>query len=284
MPEEKIDLRLGFIGAGNMASAIMRGIIARGIIRTSDIYAFDIDKDKLKKLSAELGISAAEDNCQVVSSSDIVILAVKPNAYSKVLQEIKACLDEKHILVSIAAGITTDFIKQLIGYKCKVVRTMPNTPALVGEGMTALASNHSLSPEELKVVKDILLSLGKVEEVPESLMDAVTAVSGSGPAYVALFIEAMADGGVLAGLPRDLAYRLAIQTVIGTAKLLSEWGKHPGEVKDMVSSPGGTTIEAIRYLEKQGFRSAVIEAVNACAIKSQALGRTANPGKDEQPR
>jgi pyrroline-5-carboxylate reductase len=281
MPEEKKHLRLGFIGSGNMANAIIRGIISRGIIRPDHIYAFDVDMDKLKKLSAQLGISVTEDNCQIASKSDIIIIAVKPNAYHEVLSEIKKYLNERHILISIAAGITTDLIKQLTDYKCKVVRTMPNTPALAGEGMTAMASNHHLSTEELKTVKDILLTFGKVEEVPESLMDAVTAVSGSGPAYVSMFIEAMADGGVLAGLPRDLAYRLSIQTVIGTAKLLLEWGKHPGEIKDMVCSPGGTTIEAIRRLEKQGFRSAIIEAVNACAIKSQSLGKGINPREDE---
>jgi pyrroline-5-carboxylate reductase len=284
MPEQKESYRLGFIGAGNMASAIMRGIIACGIVHPNNIYAFDVDLDKLNRLSAELGICTAKDNCQVVSNSDIVILAVKPNTYSKVLLEIKDCLEERHILISIAAGISVDFIKQLIGGRCKVVRTMPNTPALVGEGMTALCTNHDLSPKELKAVKDILHSLGKVEEVSENLMDAVTAVSGSGPAYVAMFIEAMADGGVLAGLPRDLAYRMAIQTVIGTARLLSEWGKHPGELKDMVSSPGGTTIEAIRQLEKQGFRGAVIEAVNACTLKAQTMGKDINPGKDDKVR
>ncbi|MDN5277177.1 MAG: pyrroline-5-carboxylate reductase [Clostridiales bacterium] len=284
MPEQKESYRLGFIGAGNMASAIMRGIIACGIVHPNNIYAFDVDLDKLNRLSAELGICTAKDNCQVVSNSDIVILAVKPNTYSKVLLEIKDCLEERHILISIAAGISVDFIKQLIGGRCKVVRTMPNTPALVGEGMTALCTNHDLSPKELKAVKDILHSLGKVEEVSENLMDAVTAVSGSGPAYVAMFIEAMADGGVLAGLPRDLAYRMAIQTVIGTARLLSEWGKHPGELKDMVSSPGGTTIEAIRQLEKQGFRGAVIEAVNACTLKAKTMGKDINPGKDDKVR
>ncbi|MCM8900812.1 pyrroline-5-carboxylate reductase [Caldicoprobacter algeriensis] len=284
MPEQKESYRLGFIGAGNMASAIMRGIIACGIVHPNNIYAFDVDLDKLNRLSAELGICTAKDNCQVVSNSDIVILAVKPNTYSKVLLEIKDCLEERHILISIAAGISVDFIKQLIGGRCKVVRTMPNTPALVGEGMTALCTNHELSPKELKAVKDILHSLGKVEEVSENLMDAVTAVSGSGPAYVAMFIEAMADGGVLAGLPRDLAYRMAIQTVIGTARLLSEWGKHPGELKDMVSSPGGTTIEAVRQLEKQGFRGAVIEAVNACMLKAKTMGKDINPGKDDKVR
>ena len=271
MPEGKGSYRLGFIGAGNMASAIMKGVIARGIVHPNNIYAFDVDLDKLNRLSAELGISMAKDNCHVVLNSDIVILAVKPNTYSKVLLEIKSCLEDRHILISIAAGITVDFIKQLIGGRCKIVRTMPNTPALVGEGMTALCTNHDLSSDELATVKDILRSLGKVEEVSESLMDAVTAVSGSGPAYVAMFIEAMADGGVLAGLPRDLAYRMAIQTVIGTARLLSESGKHPGELKDMVCSPGGTTIEAVRQLEIHGFRGAVIEAVNACMLKAKSI-------------
>jgi len=273
MPEGKRSFRLGFIGTGNMASAIIKGVIAHGIVHPNSIHAFDVDLAKLNKLSAELGICAAKDNCEVVSNSDIIILAVKPNIYGKVLLEIKDCLEESHILVSIAAGITVDFIRQIIGGRCKVVRTMPNTPALVGEGMTALCTNHDLSLDELKEIKEILRALGKVEEVPENLMDAVTAVSGSGPAYVAMFIEAMADGGVLAGLPRDLAYRMAIQTVLGTAKLLSQSGKHPGELKDMVSSPGGTTIEAVRQLEKQGFRGAIIEAVNACMLKAKSLGK-----------
>lgn len=284
MPEGKGSYRLGFIGAGNMANAIMRGVIARGIVQPNGVCAFDVDVDKLNRLSAELGICAAKDNRQVVLNSDIVILAVKPNTYERVLLEIKDCLEERHILISIAAGITVDFIKQIIGDRCKVVRTMPNTPALVGEGMTALCTNHDLLPDELRAVKNILHSLGEVEEVPENLMDAVTAVSGSGPAYVAMFIEALADGGVLAGLPRDVAYRMAVQTVIGTARLLIESRKHPGEIKDMVSSPAGTTIEAVRYLEKLGFRSAVIEAVNACMLKAKAIGKNmeGNIWKDER--
>ncbi len=273
MPINKANYRLGFIGAGNMASSIMRSIILRDILEPNRVCAFDIDLDRLNNLSSELGIHVAENNKDVIGDASIIILAVKPNICGKVLEGIKGYLTSQHILISIAAGITVDFIKQKTNNCCKVVRTMPNTPALVGEGMTALCTNHNLLPEELEIVKEILGALGKVEEIDERLMDAVTALSGSGPAYVSIFIEALADGGVLVGLSREQAYRMAIQTVLGSAKLLSEWEKHPGELKDMVCSPGGTAIEAVCELENQGFRGAVMEAVRVCALKAETMGK-----------
>ena len=263
--------RLGFIGAGNMANAFIRGILSQGIIQPENIYVYDIDTDKLNKLCNQLGIQKAKDNCHLVSGSDIVILAVKPNIYSMVFEDIKDVLSQDKILLSIAAGITVDYIKERIDNKCKVIRTMPNAPALVGAGVIALSTYHDLTYDELENIKVILSSLGTVLEVPEQLMNAVTALSGSGPAYVSMFIEAMADGGVLAGLPRHQAYLMAAQTVLGTAQLLLEWGQHPGELKDAVCTPAGTTIEAVRELEINGFRGAVIEAVNKSAKKAEIL-------------
>jgi pyrroline-5-carboxylate reductase len=266
-----VNCRLGFIGAGNMANAFIRGILSRGIVPPGNIYVYDIDMDKLNKLCAQLGVQMSDNNSHLASNSDIIILAVKPNMYSKVLDEIMESLSDDKILLSIAAGITVDYIKDKIGNKCKVIRTMPNTPALVGEGVIALSTYHDLTSDQRERIRAILSSLGMVVEVPENLMNAVTALSGSGPAYVSIFIEAMADGGVLAGLPREQAYRMAAQTVLGTAKLLLEWGLHPGELKDAVCTPAGTTIEAVRELEKHGFRGAVIEAVNKCANKAEIM-------------
>ena len=271
MATDRVNYRLGFIGAGNMANAFIRGILSRDIIKPDNIYVHDIDTDKLNKLCAQLGVQKSDDNSRLAANSDVIILAIKPDMYPVVLDEIKGSLSPDKILLSIAAGITVDYIKERIDNRCKVIRTMPNTPALAGAGIIALSTYHDLTADQLEKVKAILGSLGSVIDVPDHLMNAVTALSGSGPAYVSIFIEAMADGGVLAGLPRAQAYLMAAQTVLGTAKLLLEWGLHPGELKDAVCTPAGTTIEAVRELEKHGFRGAVIEAVNQCAKKAESL-------------
>ena len=219
----------------------------------------------------EFKINTTTDSSEVVKGSDIIIVAVKPNVYDIVLNSINEFIDSNKIIVTIAAGKTIESIEVVIGCDKKIIRTMPNTPALVNEGMSCLCKNKNVSDEELNLVKDIFTSFGKAEIVPEYLVDSVIGVSGSAPAYVFMFIEAMADAAVLSGMPRAQAYTFAAQAVMGSAKMVLETGKHPGELKDMVCSPGGTTIEAVKTLEEEGFRSAVIKAIDKCIEKSKVM-------------
>lgn len=262
---------IGVIGAGNMASSIIRGILKNELLNPKDIYVYDIDNRKKLELTNDTSTIALDDNHSIMKNSRIIILAVKPNSFGELLDEISDDITDEHILISIAAGISTDYIKEKTSYKCKVVRIMPNTPALVGEGMTAICMNRDLDDSERKIINSIFSSLGRVEEVDEELINGVTAISGSSPAYVYLFIEALADGGVMMGLPREQSYRMAAQSVLGAAKMVLELGKHPGELKDMVCSPKGTTIEAIYTLEKNNFRGSIMEAMKNCALKSQEM-------------
>ncbi len=213
------------------------------------------------------------DNKLVAKKSDILILAVKPNLYPIVINEIKDLVKDDVIIVTIAAGKSIESTEKSFGRELKLIRTMPNTPALVGEGMTAVCPNKLITDNDINEVSKLLNSFSKVEVVSESLIDAVTSVSGSSPAYVYMFIEAMADAAVLQGMPRDKAYKFAAQTVLGSAKMVLETGMHPGALKDMVCSPGGTTIEAVAELEAKGFRSAVISAMNKCYKKSQEMSK-----------
>jgi pyrroline-5-carboxylate reductase len=226
----------------------------------------------MRELEEDLpGIRTASDCLQVAEEADLIILAVKPIFVRDVIDEIRSALSGKAVL-SIAAGWTVKMLeKELRGTDAAYMRVMPNTPALVGEGMTAYCANDLVSEKDLELVRSLLQSFGKAEQVHESLMDVVTSISGSSPAYVFLIIEAMADGAVADGMPRDKAYRFAAQALLGAAKMVLETGKHPGELKDMVCSPGGTTIEAIQILEKRGLRSALIEAERACTLKSRGL-------------
>jgi len=262
-----LQMKIGFIGVGNMGSAIIGGIKNTG----ESIIAYDKNTDGLKNVCDKFGVVAAKDNREVASSADILFLAVKPNVLYTVIDEIKNEVSEKTIIVSIVAGQSIEKIGEAFGKKVKVIRVMPNTPALVGEGMSALCKNDDMEDTDMKAVLDIFGGIGKAEEVSEYMMDAVTAVSGSAPAYIFMLIEAMADAAVIGGMPRDKAYTFAAQAVLGSAKMVLETGKHPGELKDMVCSPAGTTIEAVKVLEKEGFRSAVIEAMKACMDKSKSL-------------
>ena len=257
-------MKIGFIGCGNMATAILKGILKSGEVAAADIIASAKSDKTREKIEKELGIQKADTNAQVVDFADVVFLAVKPQFLEGVLDEIKASVKEGQIFISIAPGKTLQWFADKLGEKTKVIRTMPNTPAMVGEGMTAACRNEFVTDEELEGAKKILSAFGKVEVVSEHLMDVVVSVSGSSPAYVFMFIEAMADAAVADGMPRAQAYQFAAQAVLGSAKMVLETGKHPGELKDMVCSPGGTTIEAVRVLEEKGFRSAVIEAMKAC--------------------
>ena len=264
-------MKIGFIGCGNMASAMIGGIIKNQVVAPVDILASAKTEVSREKKKEELGIAMTADNREVAAFAEVLILAVKPFYYEDVIKEIRDVVADDTIVVSIAPGKKLTWIEGLFEKPLKIVRTMPNTPALVGEEITAACSNENVTPEELDTVTGILRGFGKCEVIPEHLMDVVTSVSGSSPAYVFMFIEAMADGAVADGMPRAQAYEFAAQAVLGSAKMVLETGKHPGELKDMVCSPGGTTIEAVRVLEEKGMRSAVFEAMKACTRKSRGL-------------
>ena len=263
-------MKLGFIGTGNMAGAIMGGIIKKQIFRPEEIIGADISEAGREKTKETYGIEVTGDN-RKAADSEVLILSVKPQYYAEAIAEIKDCVRDDQLIITIAPGKTLAWLEEQFGKPVKIVRTMPNTPALVGEGMTAACVNQYVTEEEKAYALKILSSFGKVELVPEHLIDAVVAVSGSAPAYVFMFIEAMADAAVAEGMPRAQAYEFAAQAVYGSAKMVLETGKHPGELKDMVCSPAGTTIEAVRVLEEKGLRSAVIEAMRACADVSRRL-------------
>lgn len=263
-------MKLGFIGTGNMAGAIMGGIIQKGIFCPEQIIGADISEAGRRKAKETYGIEVTEDN-RKAAAAEVLVLSVKPQFYADAIAEIRDCIRDDQLVITIAPGKTLSWLEEQFGKRVKIVRTMPNTPALVGEGMTAACVNQYVTEEEKAYALKILDSFGKVELVPEHLIDAVVAVSGSSPAYVFMFIEAMADAAVAEGMPRTQAYEFAAQAVYGSAKMVLETGKHPGELKDMVCSPAGTTIEAVRILEKKGFRSAVIEAMRACADVSRRL-------------
>lgn len=262
-------MKIGFIGGGNMAGALANGVIKSGLCKKSDVTICDINEESLKKYDKE--IKTSSDNKKALEC-DYIILAVKPFILSKVLEELSACDTKNKVFISIAAGITTDEIKGILGKDAKVIRVMPNTPAQVAEGITVIAKPDScVTDDELDDAVKIFDAVGKTQIMAENMINAVTGISGSGPAYVFMFIEAMADAAVLGGIPRDTAYKLSAQTVLGSAKMVLETGKHPGELKDMVCSPKGTTIEAVAELEKRGFKSAVIEAIKKCVDKANNI-------------
>lgn len=269
--EQKVNQKLGFIGCGNMGSAMIRGIADSGMVEKDQIFVYDVSEAAREAMRA-CGVQVAGDNKSVCMVSDIIFLAVKPQYMAETLASTEGALDGKCV-ISIAAGLPAARIRELAGVNVRVLRTMPNTPAMVGLGAFALCSDCDLSDEERSVAERLFAALGVVEWVPEHLIDAVCGVSGSGPAYVAMFLEAMADGGVREGLPRATAYRLAAQTILGTAQMYLQNGTHPGVLKDLVTSPAGTTIEGCYALEKGGMRAAVMDAVHAGADKSRALGQ-----------
>lgn len=264
-------MKFGFIGTGNMASAMIGGVLKQGIAAPEDIFGADIFEPGRQKVKAQYGIQVTDDNNEVIRNTDVVFLAVKPQFCGEVIDGIKSEVRPEQIIITIAPGKTLAWLRERFDKDVKLVRCMPNTPALVGEGMTAACPNDLITEEDLDIVKKILASFSHVEIVPERLMDTVTAVSGSSPAFVFMFIEAMADSAVCCGMPRAQAYKFAAQAVLGSAKMVLETGKHPGELKDMVCSPAGTTIEAVRVLEERGFRSAVFEAMKVCEEMSKGM-------------
>jgi pyrroline-5-carboxylate reductase len=266
------------IGSGNMGIALMNVYIKNNSENSADVFITDVDTEKAQTAAALLGVKYLSLNSEAAEKGDFIILAVKPQVLSSVLAEITPVIKKRKtngnapVLVSMAAGWSIGKIQSTIGDNIPVVRIMPNTPALIGKGMIAISASQEVTEEKITALENILEGAGIVDKVEESYMDAVTGLSGSGPAFVYLFIEALADGGVSAGLPRDKALRYAAQTVLGSAAMVQETGKHPGELKDMVTSPGGTTIAGIVALEDGAFRSTVIKAVEAAWKRSTELG------------
>ena len=272
MAQKEKRMKIGFIGLGNMATAMIGGMIEKKIAKPEDFIGSDHSLQALEKIGTKFNIRAINSNVEVAETADILFLAVKPIFLEEVITEIKTVVRPETLIVSIVAGKTLSFIKTAFGREnVKVVRCMPNTPALVLEGCTGVCTDQYVTEEELAQVLGLLRSFGTASVVPERLMDVVVGVSGSSPAYVFMFIEAMADEAVAEGMPRQQAYEFAAQAVLGSAKLVLETGMHPGELKDMVCSPGGTTIQAVKVLEEKGMRAAVMDAMEACIEKSRNL-------------
>jgi pyrroline-5-carboxylate reductase len=266
-------LTIGFLGAGKMATALAKGFIHAKLANPGQIVASDPIDAARSAFAREIGAKATVSNLDVVKAANVLLLAVKPDQVAGVLKEIRSPFTEKHLLVSIAAGVTLAKLEGGLSERARIIRAMPNTPALVGASATAYALGRNATAEDGRHAQTLFSSVGLAFQLKESLLDAVTGLSGSGPAYVYTIIEALSDGGVAAGLPRDVATKLAAQTVLGSAKMVLETGQHPGALKDMVTSPGGTTIEGLHELEKAGVRGALINAVRAAAEKSKKLGQ-----------
>lgn len=264
---------IGFIGCGNMAQAMMGSIIKANLVPRENVIASDIMSSLRETVENKYKIRTTTDNKQVASEADYLILAVKPNIYEIVLREIKDYIKDTGVVIGIGAGISSNFLKSNLNEGTKFLKVMPNTPAMVGEGMTAIAKSDIFDNEEMDEVMKIFNCFGRTEIISESIMDGFTALCGSSPAYVYMMIEAMADGAVLEGIPRAQAYTMAAQAVLGSAKMVLETGLHPGILKDNVCSPGGTTIAAVACLEENGFRSTLIEAIKECADKSREMSK-----------
>lgn len=263
--------RLGFIGGGRMAEALINGVLSAKRYRPDQIHVADPDTGRLDHLKTRYGVQVGTANHEAAGLSDVVVLAVKPQMMDDVLRGIRDVLT-KQLVISVAAGITLGRMRDRCGSAARMIRAMPNTPAMVGEGITALAIGPNVEEEATDCAGEIFRSVGRVVTIQESLMDAVTGLSGSGPAYVFLMIEAMTDGGVKMGLPRDTASLLAAQTVLGAARMVLETGQHPARLKDQVASPGGTTIAGLHRLEQGGVRAILIDAIETATKRSQELG------------
>lgn len=278
--------KISFIGGGKMGEALIRGMLEAKIVGIDQITVSDVISERRDYLGKTYGIAVTNDNIKAVETGDIIILAVKPQVISKVLEEISQAVDKNKLLISIAAGIGIEILEAHLGEERRIIRVMPNTPAQVREGMTAISPNNHALPEDIETAKEIFGAVGKVVRMEEKLMDVVTALGGSGPAYVCLFVEALANGGVKMGLSAKDAYQIATQTVLGTAKMILETGKHPAQLKDEVTSPGGTTIEGLSVLESKGVRGALIKTVEAATKRSKKLGKEvakASAKKLEEP-
>jgi pyrroline-5-carboxylate reductase len=268
-----VELTIGFLGTGKMATALATGFIRAGLVGKEQILGSDLVEAARAGFAQATGARTVHHNSEVIQFGRVIVLAVKPGQIAEVLSGVAPQVTEQHLVVSIAAGVPLAKLKQALPEGSRVVRVMPNTPALVGCSATAYALGEGCSPEDAELMQRLFSSVGLAFQVKEPLLDAVTGLSGSGPAYVCLIIEALSDGGVAAGLPREAATRLAAQTLLGTARMVLETGLHPGALKDMVTSPGGTTIEGLHELEKGGLRGCLVSAVRAAAEKSRRLGQ-----------
>jgi pyrroline-5-carboxylate reductase len=274
------DLTIAFVGAGNMAGALIRGLIGTKTTSSAHIVAADPDQARLDLLESDLGIRVTKSNDAAVDEANVVVLGTKPQVFGQVLPSLAASLKPGTLVISIAAGISTRIIERMLPDGTRVVRTMPNTPALVGSGATAVAAGTHATDEDLALTQRLFESVGIVVRVPESQIDAVTGVSGSGPAYVFSMIEALRDAGAREGLPEATALELASQTVLGAARLLLERGGTPEALRQEVTSPGGTTVAGLQALDTKGFRDAVLGAVRAATRRSTELGKIAEDAND----
>ena len=264
-------MRLGFIGCGNMGGAMVSGILKNQLLFKEELIASALHEASRNALREKFGITVTDNNLEVAAVSDVLVLAVKPQFYAEVIHEVREQIRPDTLVVSIAPGKTHQWLEEQFDRPVKTIRCMPNTPALVLEGCTGVCAEENVTEEDMEQVLALLRSFGIASVVPERLMDVVVGVSGSSPAYVFMFIEAMADEAVAAGMPRKQAYEFAAQSVLGSARMVLETGRHPGELKDMVCSPGGTTIQAVKVLEEKGMRAAVMDAMDACIEKSQSM-------------
>jgi pyrroline-5-carboxylate reductase len=272
-PSKGETLRIGFLGAGKMATALAHGWIQAGLAVSDQVCASDPISTARDHFTKMTGAASVADNGRVLAQSEIIILAVKPQNMAALLAEIRPLMQPHQLLISIAAGITVTQIADAVGADRRIIRVMPNTPCLVCASASAFSPAANATPDDIQRAERLLNSVGRAVQVPEKLLDAVTGLSGSGPAFVFVMIEALADGGVRMGLPRDLALMLAAQTVLGSAKMLLETGLHPGALKDMVASPAGTTIAGLHALERGGVRAALMDAVEAAASRAVELGK-----------
>ncbi len=273
---------IAFLGAGNMAEAFVKGLLRAGVAEPREILCADRRADRLQELARLYGVRTSGDNRAAAAEAGILVLSVKPQVMNKLLDEVAPAIDEKKLVISIAAGVPLAAIERKVGHGIRMVRSMPNTPALVGAGATAIAAGDHATEADMAQAKALFDAVGKTVEVDEPLLDAVTGLSGSGPAYVFLVIEALSDAGVKVGLDRRTAQDLAAQTVLGSAKLLIETGEHPGKLKDQVTSPGGTAIAGLHTLEAGGLRTTLMNAVEAATKRSHELGKRFLEAKEEE--
>jgi pyrroline-5-carboxylate reductase len=274
MSDTRAELRLGVIGAGRMATALAKGALNSGFVSPTSLFASDPEETARAAFERETSVKPAAANVTVARACNVLVLAVKPQSMAAVLHELKAVVSDRQLVVSIAAGVTLQTLGNALGAATRLARVMPNTPCLVGKGASAFAIGPGAKAEDAEIVRHLLSTMGIAIQVPETLLDAVTGLSGSGPAYVFEIIEALSDGGVRAGLPRDVATKLAAQTLLGAAEMVLTTGQHPAQLKDAVASPGGTTIAGLHELERGGLRAALMNAVLAATLRSQELGRT----------
>lgn len=273
MKESSPAPRIGFLGSGKMAIALAAGFVAKGVVPAPQIQACDVFPQAREIFTKETGIKATDQLRNVVENSDILFIAVKPQSMQQLLKELAPLVTPKHLVVSIAAGIPLATLSQALGADRRIIRVMPNTPCLVGASASGYAVGSKVTPGDAEIVQQLLSAVGIAVEVPESLLDTVTGLSGSGPAFVYLMIEALSDGGVRMGLPRNVATTLAAQTLLGAAKMVLETGIHPGALKDAVASPGGTTIAGLQALEVGGVRGCLMSAVEAATLRARELGK-----------